>query len=111
VIKISTSDPSHNAERLWRLTFTTTERMENGLSKSIWLLSLGLASHSTPAWVEAELLVSRQSQVTDPSDPHEHVFSAPFGNESRELQPGLQNAITVRLDNGPMGPHLQNEFV
>jgi hypothetical protein len=96
---------------MWAITFSTADRTENGRSKSIWLLSLGLASRSTPACVDADLLVSRHPQMGNHTDTHEPEFVVLLGSDGRELQPGSKNAITGRLDNGPMGPHLQNEFV
>jgi len=67
-----------------------------------------LACNSTPAWVDADLSVSGCSQVANHPDA-QPIFVVPLGNDAREFQPGPKNAISVRLDNLPMGPHLQNE--
>ncbi|KAI0249388.1 hypothetical protein BJV78DRAFT_1284035 [Lactifluus subvellereus] len=97
------------SERIWTIAFSTTERTANGRSETIRLLSLGLAYNSTPAWVDADLFVSGRSQVANHPDAHEPIFLVPLGSDARELKPGPGNAIEVRLDNLPMGPHLRNE--
>ncbi|KAI0253754.1 hypothetical protein BJV78DRAFT_1191888 [Lactifluus subvellereus] len=97
------------SERIWTIAFSTTERTANGRSETIWLLSLWLAYNSTPAWVDADLFVSGRPQEANHPDAHEPIFVVPLGSNARELKPGPENAIKVRLDNLPMGPHLLNE--
>jgi len=40
---------------------------------------------------------------------YEPTFSLPLGCNPCKLQPGSENAIKIRLDEGPMRPHLLNE--
>jgi hypothetical protein len=108
------SDFLSNAERIWTVKFfVSAERTREGQPENKWLFSLELANNSTPAWVDADLLVPRHSdthQATN-SDRNEPVFSIPVGCVGHALQPGPENAIKVRLDNGPMRLHWVNEFV
>ncbi len=89
----------------------SAESTPEGLSENRWLFALELESKSTPAWVDAELLVRRHSHQATTSDSKEPVFSIPIGCVGRALQPGPENAIKVRLDDGPMRLHWINEFV
>jgi hypothetical protein len=110
------SDFLSNTERIWTAKFLVSpESTREGLSGNKWLFALELASPSTPACVDADLLVRGHShqattQATT-SDSNEPVFSIPIGCVGRALQPGPENAITVRLDDGPMRLHWINEFV
>jgi hypothetical protein len=47
----------------------------------------------------------------DSGDFDEPLLAISFGSTTSELKPGRENAISVRLDDGPMGPHLLNEYV
>ena len=106
------SDFLSNAERIWTAKFlVSTESTREGLSENKWLFALELASKSTPAWVDADLLVRGHSHQASPSDSNEPVLSIPIGCVGHALQPGLENAIKVRLDDGPMRLHWINEFV
>ena len=110
------SDFLSNTERIWTAKFlVNAESTREGLSGNRWLFALELASPSTPAWVDADLLVRGHShQATSQasiSDSNEPVFSIPIACVGRALQPGPENAITVRLDDGPMRLHWINEFV
>lgn len=108
------SDSLPNAERIWTAKFlVSAESTREGLSVNKWLFALELASPSTPAWVDADLLVRGRSNqaTTSTSDSNEPVFSIPIGCVGRPLQPGPDNAIKVRLDDGPMRLHWINEFV
>ena len=111
-----TSDSLSNTERIWTAKFlVNTESTREGFSGNRWLFALELASPSTPACVDADLLVRGHShqattQATT-SDSKEPVFSIPIGCVGRALQPGPENAITARLDDGPMRLHWINEFV
>jgi hypothetical protein len=106
------SDFLSNAERIWTAKFlVSAESTRDGLTENKWLFALELASPSTPAWVDADLLVRGHSHQASTSDSDEPVFSIPIGCVGRALQPGLENAIKVRLDDGPMRLHWINEFV
>ena len=105
---------SLDIDRIWTLTFSVLPG-KNGRSESWWLLSLGLADHSIPAWVDADLVISGSPPPTNEADVHESSLEPPFTIPIRhdlcELKPGSENAIKIRLDDGPMGPHLLNECV
>ncbi len=106
------SDFLSNAERIWTAKFVvSTESTREGLSEHKWLFSLELASKSTPAWVDADLVVPGPSHRATNSHNHEPVFSIPIGSVGRAIQPGPENAVKVRLDDGPMRLHWINEFV
>ena len=108
------SDFLSNLERIWTARFfVSTERTPEGSSEIKWLFSLELANKSAPAWVNADLLVpehSHQAQASN-SDKNQPVFSIPVGSAGHPLQPGPENVIKVRLDEGPMRLHWVNEFV
>ena len=106
------SDFLSNAERIWTAKFlVSAESTREGLSQNRWLFALELASKSTPAWVDADLLVRGRSDEPTTSDGNEPVFTIPIGCIGRALQAGPENAIKVRLDDGPMRHHWINEFV
>jgi hypothetical protein len=106
------SDFLSNAERIWTAKFlVSAESTREGLSQNRWLFALELASKSTPAWVDADLLVRGHSHQATTSDDNEPVFTIPIGCIGRALQAGPENAIKVRLDDGPMRHHWINEFV
>jgi hypothetical protein len=97
-------------ERIWTAKFlVSAESTREGLSGNKWLFALELASPSTPAWVDADLLVRGHSHQATTSDSNEPVFSIPIGCVGRALQAGSENAITVRLDDGPMRLHWIND--
>jgi hypothetical protein len=101
-----------NTERIWTATFSaSTEHTPGGLSENKRLFSLELAKKSMPAYVNADLRVSRHSHQDNTSDGNEPIFSVPVGGDGRALEPGPGNAIRVRLDHQPMGLHWVNEFV
>ncbi|KAH9042593.1 hypothetical protein EDB85DRAFT_1915819 [Lactarius pseudohatsudake] len=87
------------SDRIWTITFSLGE----------WLLSFGLGDHSMPAWVDGDFLVLRRSSSIDSGDDFEPAFSLPLGRNPCKFQPGAGSAITMRLDDGPMRPHLLNE--
>ena len=101
-----------NVDRIWTLTFSVLPRKG---SENWWFLSLGLADHSIPAWVDGDLVISGNPPPTNEADVHETSLEPPFTIPIRhdlcELKPGSENAIRIRLDDGPMGPHLLNECV
>jgi hypothetical protein len=105
------SDFLSNAERIWTLKFfVSAERTREGSVENKWLFSLELANNSSPAWVNADLVVPDSHQAAN-SDRNEPVFSIPVGCVGHALQAGPENAIKVRLDDGPMRLHWVNEFV
>ena len=60
-----------------------------------------------PAWVDGNFIVLRRlPSVGD--DNYEAAFSIPLSCNPYNLKPGSKNTIKMRLDNGPMGPHLLN---
>jgi hypothetical protein len=106
------SDSLSNAERIWTAKFlVSAESTREGLFENRWQFAFELASKSTPAWVDADLLVRGPSHQATTSDGNEPVFTIPIGCIGRALQAGPENAIKVRLDDGPMGHHWINEFV
>jgi hypothetical protein len=106
------SDFLSHAERIWIVKFlVSAESTREGLSENKWLFALELASKSTPAWVDADLLVRGHSDQATTSDSNKPVFSIPIGCVGRGLQPGPESTIKVRLDDGPMRLHWINEFV
>ncbi|KAF8504857.1 hypothetical protein F5888DRAFT_796886 [Russula emetica] len=97
-------------ERIWIVKFlVSAESTREGLSENKWLFALELASKSTPAWVDADLLVRGHSHQATTSDSNKPVFSIPIGCVGRALQPGPENMIKVRLDDGPMRLHWIND--
>ncbi|KAF8257686.1 hypothetical protein EI94DRAFT_1708730 [Lactarius quietus] len=98
------------SDRLWTVTFSVGSKNTIGQSESQWLLSFGLGAHSVPAWVDGDFLVLRRLPATETGDNnYEPTFSLPLGYNPCKLQPGSENAIKIRLDEGPMRPHLLNE--
>jgi hypothetical protein len=91
----------------------SAETTREGLSVNKWLFAIELASKSSPAWVNADLLVRGHSlqATSSTADSDEPVFTIPIGCVDRTLQAGTENAIKVRLDDGPMRHHWVNEFV
>lgn len=62
--------------------------------------------------IEADLFIDgATSQPLDSRDFDDPLLAISFGSTTSDLWPGRENAITVRLDDGPMGPHLLNEYV
>jgi len=100
-------------ERVWALRFAVvTETSPDGRTENKWVLSLELGEQSPVVAVEADLFIEGSvSQVLESRDFEDPLLSISFGSTSAELWPGRENAITVRLDEGPMGPHLLNECV
>ncbi|KAI9465805.1 hypothetical protein BJY52DRAFT_1220538 [Lactarius psammicola] len=98
------------SDRIWTITFSVgTENTATGRSESQWLLSFGLGDCSMPALVDGDFLVLRRLPSIDSGDNYEPAFSLPLGHNPCKLQPGLENTIKMRLDKGPMRPHLLNE--
>ncbi|KAH9067514.1 hypothetical protein EDB87DRAFT_1552418 [Lactarius vividus] len=100
------------SDRIWTVTFSVSSQNAAIRSESLWLLSLGLADHSTPTWVNGDFHVLRcLPSSIEGGDTHEPIFSLPFGQYPCQLQPGPESAIKMRLDDGPLRPHLLNECV
>ncbi|KAI9465806.1 hypothetical protein BJY52DRAFT_488129 [Lactarius psammicola] len=98
------------SDRIWTITFSVgTKDTTIGQSESQWLLSFGLGGYSMPAWVDGDFLVLRRLPSIDSGDNYEPTFSLPLGRNPCKLQPGPESAIKMRLDKGPMRPHLLNE--
>jgi hypothetical protein len=88
------------------------ETKAGGRSESRWLLSLELGEHSSAIRVNADLFI--EGSTADPMDSRDFdgpLLAMSFGPTPSELRPGGKKAITIRLDDGPMGPHLLNEYV
>jgi hypothetical protein len=64
-----------------------------------------------PACVEGDLVISGSPPSTNEVDYDEPTFTIPIRRDVCELNPGSESAIRIRLDDGPMGPHLRNECV
>ena len=64
-----------------------------------------------PAWVDADLVVSGSPPPTNEADDHEPTFTIPICCGVCELKAGSESAIRIRLDDGPLRPHLLNECV
>ncbi|KAI9454413.1 hypothetical protein BJY52DRAFT_1122807 [Lactarius psammicola] len=100
-------------ERIWALRFAVVvETSTDDRTESKWLLSLELGEHSQVVAVDADLFIEGStSQSLDGRDFDDPLLCVSFGPTTSELRPGRKNGITVRLDDGPMGPHLLNEFI
>jgi len=97
------------SERIWALKFAVVETPTDGQGNR-WLLSLELGEHSPPVGIDADLFIEGSTaQPLDSRDFDDPLLAISFGSTTSELWPGRDNAITVRLDDGPMGPHLLNE--
>jgi hypothetical protein len=96
---------------MWILAFSAVvETTPDGRTESRWYLSLELEEHSPPTAVNASLVIlgSPDAAEDGDSDPIRSIHvSAPMFS----LSPGHDKAIKIRLDNGPLGPYLLNEFV
>ncbi|KAH9022455.1 hypothetical protein EDB84DRAFT_1274602 [Lactarius hengduanensis] len=100
------------SDRIWTVTFAVSSQNAAIRSESRWLLSFGLGDHSTSTWVDGDFLVLRRLPSSiESGDAYERIFSLPLGYNPRQLQPGPESAIKMRLDDGPLGPHLLNECV
>lgn len=97
------------SERIWTLKFAVIETPTEGRTNK-WLLSLELGEHSPPVGIDADLFIEGSAaQPLDSRDFDDPLLAISFGSTTCDLWPGRDNAITVRLDDGPMGPHLLNE--
>ncbi|KAI0253760.1 hypothetical protein BJV78DRAFT_166897 [Lactifluus subvellereus] len=95
--------------RIWILRFNAVvETGPDGQPRSKWYLSLELGEHSQPTTVNASLLITGSLDPADNRDP-DPTRTISFGCNKSELTPGRM--LKVRLDDGPMGPHLLYEYV
>ncbi|KAH9980670.1 hypothetical protein BJV74DRAFT_855820 [Russula compacta] len=87
--------------RIWILAFSAVvETSPDGRSENKWFLSLELGEHSPPTSVNANL----------DSDSEDFLSrTIQLGHPMSELCPGRDKALKIRLDDGPIGPHLLNE--
>jgi len=93
--------------RIWMLRFNTVvEVAPDGQPKSKWYLCLELGEHSHPTTVNASLLITGSLNPEDNRDP-DPTRTISFACNTSEISPG--RVIKVRLDDGPMGPHLLYE--
>lgn len=99
------------SERIWALRFSVISKIApDGRTEDKWLLSLELGEHSQVVGIDADLFI--EGSISHPSDSRDFddpLLAVSFGSTMSELWPGRNNAITVRLDDGPMSPHLLNE--
>ncbi|KAF8273526.1 hypothetical protein EI94DRAFT_1918477 [Lactarius quietus] len=93
--------------KLVKVEFVTSGT-NNAAIDNQWWLSFALGDHSIPAWVDGDFLVLRRLLSVDSDDSYETIFSLPLGCNPRNLQPGSKSTIKMRLDDGPMRPHLLN---
>ena len=99
--------------RIWILAFSAVvETSPDGRSENKWFLSLELGEHSPPTSVNANLVILGSSESAEDSDSEDYLSrTIQLGYPMSELCPGRDKAIKIRLDDGPIGPHLLNEFV
>ena len=98
-----------DVDRIWAVTFSLGTN--NKAIESQWWLSFGLGDQSAPIWVDGDFLVLGRLPSVGGDDKYEVAFSLPLGRNPCNLQPGSNSAIKMRLDDGPMRPHLLNGCV
>jgi hypothetical protein len=98
--------------RMWILTFSTvTEALPGGRTENRWYLSLELEGQSPPTAVNATFLVLGTPGATEDNYSDELARSIQLCPPMSELYPGQGKGINIRVDDGPIGPYLLNEFV
>ncbi|KAN0124164.1 hypothetical protein V8E53_015831 [Lactarius tabidus] len=101
------------SKRIWALRSAVVETSSVGRTQCQWLLSLELGELSPVVCVDADLFIEGSTlDATDSGGFDGPILAISFGSTMSELKPGRENAITVRLDDGPMtpmSPHLLNE--
>jgi hypothetical protein len=96
--------------RIWIVAFSAVVATSpDGRSECRWYLSLELGEHSPPTTVNANLVILGSSDATE-EDPDD-TRTIYLGHPTSGLSPGRDKAIKIRLDDGPIGSHLLNEFV
>lgn len=96
--------------RMWILTFSAvTETLPGGRTENRWYLSLQLEGQSPPTAVNATFLILGTPGATEDNYSDELARSIQLCPPMSELSPGHDKGISVRLDDGPIGPYLLNE--
>jgi hypothetical protein len=98
--------------RMWILTFSAvTEALPDGRTENRWYLSLELEGQSPPTAVNATFLISGTPGEMGDNYSDELARSIQLCPPMSELSSGHDKGINIRVDNGPIGPYLLNEFV
>jgi hypothetical protein len=98
--------------RMWILTFSAvTEALPDGRTENRWYLSLELEGQSPPTAVNATLLILGTPGATGDSYSDELARSIQLCPPMSGLSSGHDKGINIRVDDGPIGPYLLNEFV
>jgi hypothetical protein len=98
--------------RMWILTFSAvTETLPDGRTENRWHLSLELEGQSPPTAVNATFLILGTPGATGDNYSEELARSIQLCPPMTELSSGHDKGINIRVDNGPIGPYLLNEFV
>jgi hypothetical protein len=98
--------------RMWILTFSAfTEALPDGRTENRWYLSLELEEQSPPTAVNATFLILGAPGAKGDSYSEELARSIQLCPPMTELASGHDRGINIRVDNGPIGPYLLNEFV
>jgi hypothetical protein len=97
---------------MWILTFSAvTEVLPDGRTENRWYLSLELEGQSPPTVVNAAFLILGTPGAKGDDYSEELASSIQLCPPMSELSAGHDRGINVRVDNGPIGPYLLNEFV
>jgi hypothetical protein len=99
--------------RMWILTFSAvTETLPGGRTENRWYLSLELEGQSPPTAVNATFLIlGAPGGATGDNYSDELARSIQLCPPMSELSSGHDKGISIRVDDGPIGPYLLNEFV
>jgi len=98
--------------RMWILTFSSvTEALPGGQTENRWYLSLELGGQSPPTAVNAAFLILGTPGAKGDSYSDELARSIQLCPPMFELSSGHDKGINIRVDDGPIGPYLLNEFV
>ena len=98
--------------RMWILTFSAvTETLPGGRTENRWYLSLELEGQSPPTAVNATFLILGAPGATGDGYSDELARSIQLCPPMSELSSGHDKGINIRVDDGPIGPYLLNEFV
>jgi hypothetical protein len=98
--------------RMWILTFSAvTEALPDGRTENRWYLSLELEGQSPSTAVNATFLILGTPGAMGDNYSDELARSIQLCPPMSELSPGHDKGINIRVDDGPIGPYLLNEFV
>lgn len=98
--------------RMWILTFSAvTESLPDGRTENRWYLSLELEGQSPPTAVNATFLILGTPGAKGDNYSEELARSIQLCPPMTELASGRDKGIHIRVDNGPIGPYLLNEYV